>query len=503
MRKLLPVAGAFLTILAATRVQPAQGQEAGAFADVPTSSWTYRAAAELQRQSVVTGWPADYFSGKRTLTRYEFVIALKRALDKLEYSGPAVGDDNVAAVASSELHITPQLLAQVRELVEYFKIDLVNLHTNLDQVNERLTQLTRRISSGRTSPMPMPQSLMPRRANGNVLDGYVGQNPGIDFLHGNGGGGLAPFSGGGAAPLSALVAGHRDSILEPLGSGLIGKPDGTLGGNNTEFRLALPLTSRSMLGVSLRDALVTDNLLSPSPYRSLGLGAGLSLQPVGHLTVGAEANRNITTRLSQDGSLGSVLDTNSYLLDVGYQSGQASATLGYRFIDPTVTPAATWSGNLLGLSPITNIQGPFTRIAFRFSDRLQSYFGGDYYANTGFRAAVADSTPGAGIPTLLTGNIYRGTAGIRWSPTRRISFTADYEGVLYDISGSASSSGRRFQPIEQYITLGAGVNLSRNAILKLAYQIYNQQDGSGSSDSPFSNNNGNTSVFTTQLAVHF
>jgi hypothetical protein len=506
MRKLLPSVGAFLTIFTVAQGLPARCQDAGAFADVPTTSWAYNAAAELQRHAIVTGWPMNYFSGKRTLTRYEFAIALKRALDNLTYSGALIGDDSGGPNAA-EPRITPELLIHVRELVNYFKPDLIALHADWLQVNEHLTQLEHRVTHQTESLAGMPDLL---RSNHHDAEPLSSSSIGADLLRSNANDGLSLFARSIASPLfrnpfgesgpSALSAGQRDNILAPFGSGFVDEPSRMSGEHNTNIDVALPLTRRSVLGLSLHDALVIDNPFAPSPYHTLGYGTSLRLQSVGHFSLGAEADRNTTERFSQDGSTTAVQDSNTYLLNLGYQNGATSAVFGYKMVDPSTGNTGNWAGSLLGISPISATQGPFTRIALRLSDRLQSYVGGDYYSNTELRAS--DFGFGATTsPTQLTGNIYRGTAGLRWSPSRRISLTADYEGVLYDISGTGGTTVRRFQPIEQYITLGAGLNLSRNAILKLAYQIYNQQDSSG--DSSFGQNNGNTSVFTTQLAVHF
>jgi hypothetical protein len=507
MRKLLPPAGAFLTIVAVTQSIPVIGQDASAFADVPTSSWVYHAAADLQQHHVITGWPADYFAGKRTLTRYEFAIALKRALDKLTYSDASINDDSAGA---NEPQITPELLNHVRELVAYFKPDLVTLHTDLSQVNDHLTRLIDRLRQKETPSSGMPDMLRPGRLDAGLL---APVRPGFDLMHSG-----APLSmslpSGAPGPLLPSPAtrsafpfpvGRPDSLTAPFGAALAGQQQGrAFGDRSTNLNLDVPLTERSAVGLSLYDTLVSDNLLTAAPYRTLGYGTSVNLQPSGHLTLGAAASRNILERFNQDGSAASVQDANTYLLNVAYKSGPASAVLGYRLTDPTaVSGVGSWTGSLLGISPTTTMQGPYTRIALQLSDRLQSYIGGDYYGNTGLRGPDFGNGLATNPMLMMTGNIYRGTAGIRWNPSRRISLTADYEGVLYDISGANNAFGRRFQPVEQYFTLGAGLNLSRNAILRMAYQIYNQQDASGAGDSPFSQSTGSTSVFTTQLAVHF
>ena len=50
----------------------------GPFNDVPTDHWAYDAVSTLQKDGVLIGYPDGEFSGKRTLTRYEFATALAR-----------------------------------------------------------------------------------------------------------------------------------------------------------------------------------------------------------------------------------------------------------------------------------------------------------------------------------------------------------------------------------------------------------------------------------------
>ena len=77
MRKVLTFLGASLVIVLA---MPAFAQQAEPFKDVPTDHWAYQAVESLREKGIVIGYPDGYFRGKRTLTRYEFAVALDRAL---------------------------------------------------------------------------------------------------------------------------------------------------------------------------------------------------------------------------------------------------------------------------------------------------------------------------------------------------------------------------------------------------------------------------------------
>ena len=81
MRKVLPYLGASLSIRALTWAGTAKAQNP--FEDVKPDHWAYQAVTDLQSKGIITGYPDHHFNGQRTLTRYEFAIALKRALDKI------------------------------------------------------------------------------------------------------------------------------------------------------------------------------------------------------------------------------------------------------------------------------------------------------------------------------------------------------------------------------------------------------------------------------------
>jgi hypothetical protein len=53
-----------------------------AFKDLPADHWAYASLTYLQKQGILEGYPDRYFRGKRTLTRYEFAIAIRRLIDR-------------------------------------------------------------------------------------------------------------------------------------------------------------------------------------------------------------------------------------------------------------------------------------------------------------------------------------------------------------------------------------------------------------------------------------
>ncbi len=50
------------------------------FADTPTNHWAYDAVQDLAKRGIVIGYPDGTYGGKRPMTRYEFAVAVDRAL---------------------------------------------------------------------------------------------------------------------------------------------------------------------------------------------------------------------------------------------------------------------------------------------------------------------------------------------------------------------------------------------------------------------------------------
>ena len=60
------------------------------FPDVPENHWAYNMVQDLAYKGIVAGYPDGTFSGDRTLTRYEFAVALDRAISA-GYMNPELG----------------------------------------------------------------------------------------------------------------------------------------------------------------------------------------------------------------------------------------------------------------------------------------------------------------------------------------------------------------------------------------------------------------------------
>ncbi len=335
------------------------------------------------------------------------------------------------------------------------------------------------------------------------------------------------LDGGGAlfnAPLVGAVGG-----VSPFGT--FGKPTGLVNigqmaaAQNTGVHIGIPLLKTAELGLTMidfsRGSLNFQPLqfgpgggvgaggfgpgfgafVGPTPSfdNVIVYGANLKVNPIGRLTINAEGSKSVTQFGIDKGDGQSNEDNNAFLLNLGYNSGPIHAQAGYQYIDPRFQAPGYWNKIGNWYNP-TNVRGPFVRVGYNFSDKLQGHFGADYLEGARNRGALA----GSGATGLTIGdNIYRVTGGVKFHLNKIVTLSGDYEGVMYDLSPATSLSGFRSRPTEQYITMGANLNLTGNTILKLAYQIISSDDQGFGFNATTPGGHSNANVATASLGVHF
>jgi len=166
MRKVLTFLGASLFI---GWIAPAKAQVApDMFRDVPQEHWAYQAVESLRSKGILIGYPDGYFRGKRTLTRYEFAVALKRALDQVEgtkgETGPAgpPGPQGEVGPAGPQgevgpAGVTPEELAEFKRLATEFRQELANLGTNVNALSAKLDRLSKDVADLKSDIAKMPK----------------------------------------------------------------------------------------------------------------------------------------------------------------------------------------------------------------------------------------------------------------------------------------------------------------------------------------------------------
>lgn len=312
---------------------------------------------------------------------------------------------------------------------------------------------------------------------------------------------------GGATINAPLVGATFAPRQVAAGFQRLGKPFGLnypqegqlIAGQSAGVHVGVPLFKYGEIGVTAIDfggvnskPLANTLGLGGSPFTNVAVyGADVKLKPFGRIAVSAEVAKSVTQRDISHGDGQSNDDNNAATANVGYASGPIAAQVGYLYIDPRFAAPGYWDKLGNWYNP-TNIQGPFARVNYKFTDVLSGYLGGDYY--TGARNRPLAFTTGSSIG--------RGVAGVKFLLNKKVTLNADYEGVFYSLSAAATGNGGRAKPVEQYITVGAGLNLNPNTLVKFGYQILSLQ-GTRNLQGFGTSSDYNANVLTTQVAVHF
>lgn len=166
MRKVITFLCAALC-LAVTGMAQAQ-QAPDMFKDVDPSHWAYDAVKSLQAKGILIGYPDGTFKGRRTLTRYEFAVALDRALKSIGViqgpqgeqgpEGPQGPQGDVGpAGPEGPAGVTPDELDTFRRLADEFKNELASLGDNVNAIDKRLDDLSKRVTDIQNQLNKMPK----------------------------------------------------------------------------------------------------------------------------------------------------------------------------------------------------------------------------------------------------------------------------------------------------------------------------------------------------------
>src|SRR5579863_8165652 len=239
MRKVLT----FLSVsLSLTWVAAAGAQDVKApdmFKDLDQNHWAYQAVESLRAKNIVVGYPDGYFRGKRTLTRYEFAVALDRALKQITLTpgpqGPAgsqgpAGETGPAGPVGPP-GMTPEEVATFRRLLNEFRDELAALGNTVQGINRKLDALARDVADLRAQWDRAPKlyggayfAIRSDRAagayadiNGRIIGGPTGlsaltlvNTPAV--VHGFGLGVKAPQPGGGT--IDAMITSNNYKNFE-------------------------------------------------------------------------------------------------------------------------------------------------------------------------------------------------------------------------------------------------------------------------------------------------
>lgn len=147
MKKLiLSIVVLFVAIFFASSVY-AQSNNVFPPVDLPSDHWAYEAIRAMYESGVLEGYPGNEFKGSRTLTRYEFAIALYRTinyLEKLETADAAT----VATVDALKVEFTSELsdieakVAANSAAIDDLSASLSELGTRVENVEKKLGNIS-------------------------------------------------------------------------------------------------------------------------------------------------------------------------------------------------------------------------------------------------------------------------------------------------------------------------------------------------------------------------
>jgi len=130
------------------------------FKDVPRDHWAYETIDSVRVKGILIGYPDSYFRGNRTLSRYEFAVALDRAL--LRVLGevrdlPGGSAAQPAPTRTPAAALAPIDVSSLRRLISEFRAELASLGNNMQTVNRRVDQLARENAESRAAADRIPR----------------------------------------------------------------------------------------------------------------------------------------------------------------------------------------------------------------------------------------------------------------------------------------------------------------------------------------------------------
>ena len=222
-------------------------------------------------------------------------------------------------------------------------------------------------------------------------------------------------------------------------------------------------------------------------------GVNFTLNPIGRIKISGEAAKSVTQNSISNGDVNSNDDDNAFNLHLNYKSRGLGVLAGYQYIDPRFSAPGYWDkvGNVY--NP-TNVQGPYARLSYGFTPKFDMTFGGEYLG----RAQSTRSLIRANVQTMGS-SVGKLETGLKYKLNKTVHLSLDYEGDFLNVSGALTGSGDRAYAYQQYLTLGAGVNITGNTVLRFGYQILADQTRLDA----VTLGEANANTFTTSVVVHY
>ena len=130
-----------LAALGAVSATSAHAQ-AAPFQDTPTNHWAYEAVQDLAKKGIVVGYPDGTYGGRRPMTRYEFAVALDRALRTIDDMVKAQASNTPPPAGTPPVQtVTQDDINRLQALIDKFRPELDTIETNLKQAQDDIDAL--------------------------------------------------------------------------------------------------------------------------------------------------------------------------------------------------------------------------------------------------------------------------------------------------------------------------------------------------------------------------
>ena len=413
--------------LAAGMAPPAQAQ-AAPFLDTPTNHWAYEAVQDLAKKGIIIGYPDGTFGGKRPMTRYEFAIALDRALRTVadlvaaQQPGAAPAPAGTPAVGT----VTQDDLNRIQALVDRFRPELDTIQTNLKTAQDNIDALRADVLDAKALANKAQATADNSYGVGAdrkfQISGYVQAR----YQQASAGqGALARYpqgvAGGAGSYNGNYLSGSSPSTFDVRRARL--KFSGAVTGN-TKYAIQVDTSGAVTSGananqqVTVREGYVAYTLGNGNAAKNLTATAGLFATPFGYILPGSMANSVSPERpLAFSESGAGLFATQDY--DKGIQlSYNTPQQLVFLPAGIKLT-AALINGTGRTSDDTDAFKDQIYRVAYQTPNKVVSVGGSYYYGQINT----------SGIPANIAGGAFAGT-GPNYTGRKKELYGADAQIVL-------------------------------------------------------------------------
>ena len=365
------------------------------------------------------------------------------------------------------------------------------------------------------------------------VQAFAAKYNGIQFSQPYGGSVGVPVTGQAGNPFNPLVLGtaqsrpggliaanHASQIQTGVGGrATIGAPEGAvLGATVEQFGLGDGSFVGPVDGITDPNRSTQSNVLGQGngQYNRLtvygldfngALPFGLPGVKKGGILLDGAYNVSAHAFNNQFNNVGSGFRYQQYDAQAGFAIAGVQIKGGYQYFGPEYSAPGYW-GKLGAWTNPTNVRGPVVSAKYALTRKLTLNADAQFY-----KAAYGSNSDGTAINSPLQQNdhVNRYQVGLGYGLSSAYGVDLGYENVQYDLRnetlpGGGSPLAASGRPTETYVNIGLGHTISKNASIKLLYQIVHYDDhGTGFDQVSEANNNGRSdgSVAVGQFQLKF